>query len=53
MKKIVIEECPLRLLPSDSEECDEEELQKIREKNRELIERMRNDKKYRELVLTP
>lgn len=47
---------PLKIiLPSDSEECDEKELQKSREKNRELIERMRNDRKYRkymELVLT-
>ncbi len=41
------------ILPTDSEECDEKELQKSREKNRELIERMRNDKKYMELVLTP
>ena len=45
---------PLKIiLPSDSEDCDEQELQKSREKNRELIERMRNDKKYRELVSTP
>lgn len=43
---------PLKIiLPSDREECDEEELQKSREKNQELIERMRNDKKYRELIL--
>lgn len=41
------------ILPTDSEECDEKELQKSREKNRELIERMRNDKKYMELVSTP
>ncbi len=45
---------PLKIiLPSDSEECDEKELQKSREKNRELIERMRNDKKYIELVSMP
>lgn len=45
---------PLKIiLPSDSEECDEKELQESREKNRELIERMRNDKKYRELVSAP
>lgn len=45
---------PLKIiLPSDSEECDEKELQKCREKNRELIERMRNDKKYHELVSMP
>lgn len=45
---------PLKIiLPSDSEEYDEKELQKSREKNRELIERMRNDKKYRELVSMP
>lgn len=41
------------ILPSDSAEYDEEELQKSREKNRELIEKMRNDKKYKELVSTP
>ena len=41
------------ILPTDSEECDEKELQKSREKNRELIERMRNDKKYMDLVSTP
>lgn len=41
------------ILPTDSEEYDEKELQKSREKNRELIERMRNDKKYMELVSTP
>lgn len=42
---------PLKIiLSSDSEECDEEKLQKSREKNRELIERMRNDKKYQELI---
>lgn len=45
---------PLKIiLSSDSEKYDEKELQKSREKNRELIERMRNDKKYRELVSTP
>lgn len=45
---------PLKIIvPSDNEECDEKELQKSREKNRELIEKMRNDKKYRELVSTP
>ena len=45
---------PLKIiLPSDSEECDEKELQKSREKNRELIERIRNDKKYIELVSMP
>lgn len=45
---------PLKIiLPSDSEECDEKELQKSREKNRELIERMRNDKKYMDLILAP
>lgn len=43
---------PLQItLPSDSEECDEKELQKSRKKNRELIERMRNDKKYMDLIL--
>lgn len=43
---------PLKIiLPSDSEECDEKELQKSRKKNRELIERMRNDKKYMDLIL--
>ena len=42
---------PLKIiLPSDSEECDEKELQKSRKKNRELIEKMRNDKKYMDLV---
>lgn len=40
------------ILSSDCEKCDEKELQKSREKNRELIERMRNDKKYKELVST-
>lgn len=45
---------PLKIIqPSDSEEHDEKELQKSREKNQEFIERMRNDKKYRELVSTP
>ncbi|MCI9144132.1 MAG: hypothetical protein HFH87_16190 [Lachnospiraceae bacterium] len=45
---------PLKIIqPSNCEECDMEELQKSREKNRELIEKMRNDKKYRELVSTP
>lgn len=45
---------PLKIiLSSDSEEYNEKELQKSREKNRELIERMRNDKKYMELVSTP
>lgn len=45
---------PLKIiLPSDSEKCDEKELQKSREKNRELVEKMRNDKKYKELVSTP
>lgn len=45
---------PLKIIvPSDNEECDEKELQKSREKNQELIEKMRNDKKYRELVSTP
>ncbi len=45
---------PLKIiLPSDGEEYDEKELQKSREKNRELIKRMRNDKKYMELVSTP
>lgn len=45
---------PLKIiLSSGSEECDEKELQKSREKNWEFIERMRNDKKYVELVLTP
>lgn len=45
---------PLKIIqPSDCEECDMKELQKSREKNRELIEKMRNDKKYRELVSTP
>lgn len=45
---------PLKIiLSSDSEEHDEKELQKSREKNREFIERMRNDKKYRELVSAP
>lgn len=45
---------PLKIiLPSDSEKCDEKELQKSKEKNRELIERMRNDKKYGELVSMP
>lgn len=44
---------PLKIiLSSDSEKYDEKELQKSREKNRELIERMRNDKKYRKLVST-
>ena len=42
---------PLRIiLPSDQEEYDKEELQKSMEKNRELIEGMRNDKRYKELV---
>ena len=41
------------ILYSDSEECDEKELQKSREKNRELIERMRSDKKYTELISAP
>ena len=37
---------PLKIiLPSDGEECDEKELQKSREKNRELIERMGSSKK--------
>jgi hypothetical protein len=45
---------PLKIiLPFDSEKCDEKELQKSRERNRKLIERMRNDKKYRELVSAP
>ena len=45
---------PLKIMLSiDNEECDEKELQKSREKNRELIERMRNDKKYIELVSMP
>ena len=45
---------PLKIiLPSDSEEHDEKELQKSRKKKREFIERMRNDKKYRELVSVP
>ena len=45
---------PLKIIvSSDSEECDEKELQKSREKNRELIERMRSDKKYRELISMP
>ncbi len=45
---------PLNIvLYSDSEECDEKELQKSREKNRELIERMRSDKKYTELISAP
>ncbi|MDE6601313.1 MAG: hypothetical protein K2K90_03945 [Lachnospiraceae bacterium] len=45
---------PLKIiLPSDMEECDEKEFEKSRQKNRELIERMRNDKKYMELILTP
>ena len=40
---------PLKImLPIDNEECDEKELQKSREKNRELIEKMRNNKKYKE-----
>lgn len=41
------------ILYSDREECDEKELQKSREKNRELIERMRSDKKYTELISAP
>lgn len=42
---------PLQIiLPSDSEEYNEKELQKSRKKNRELIERMRSDKKYMDLV---
>lgn len=42
---------PLKIiLPSDGEKCDEEELQRSRERNREIIERMRNDKRYKELV---
>ncbi|MCI8789407.1 MAG: hypothetical protein HFH92_09910 [Lachnospiraceae bacterium] len=37
---------PLKIiLPSDSVECDEKELQKSGEKNRELIERMGSSKK--------
>ncbi|MDE5939583.1 MAG: hypothetical protein K2H37_10930 [Lachnospiraceae bacterium] len=45
---------PLKIiLPSDRKECDEKELEKSRQKNRELIERMRNDKKYMELILAP
>lgn len=40
------------ILPSDNEAFDEKELQKSREKNRELIEKMRNDKKYVELIST-
>lgn len=45
---------PLKImLHIDNEECDEKELQKSREKNRELIEKMRNNKKYKELVSTP
>ncbi len=45
---------PLKIIqPSDCGECDMEELQKSREKNRELIEKMRNDEKYRELVSRP
>lgn len=45
---------PLKIiLSSDSEEHDEKELQKSREKNQKFIERMRNDKKYRELVSAP
>ena len=44
---------PLKIiLPSDREECDKEELQKSKEKNREIIERMRNDKRYKDLVQT-
>lgn len=42
---------PLKIiLPSDLEEYDQEELQKSMEKNRELVEKMRNDKRYKELV---
>lgn len=44
---------PLKIIQhSGGKECDMEALQKSREKNRELIEKMRNDKKYRELVST-
>lgn len=42
---------PLKIiLPSDLEEYDREELQKSMEKNQELIEKMRSDKRYQELV---
>lgn len=42
---------PLKIiLPSDLEEHDQEELQKSKEKNRELVEKMRNDKRYKELI---
>ena len=45
---------PIEIIPSSNrEECDQEELQRSRAKNRELIERMRNDKKYIELVSMP
>lgn len=42
---------PLKIiLPSDLEEYDQEELQKSMEKNREFVEKMRNDKRYKELI---
>ena len=42
---------PLKIiLPSDLEEYAQEELQKSKEKNRELVEKMRNDKRYKELI---
>ncbi len=42
---------PLKIILSpDMQDCEEEELQKSMVKNRELVERMRSDKRYKELV---
>lgn len=46
LNDLELDNIPLKImLPIDNEECDEKELQKSREKNRELIERMGSSKK--------
>lgn len=40
----------VQYIETDLEGYDQEELQKSMKKNQELVERMRNDKRYKELV---
>lgn len=51
LNDIEYDNIPLKVIEfSELQECDREELQRSIEKNRELINRMRNNEKYKELI---
>lgn len=51
LNDIEYDNIPLKVIESSElQECDREKLQKSIEKNRELINRMRKNEKYKELI---